>query len=241
MRRFRTLSVAFSEVQEIVTASDKQRFSLKEESFDDLEASSSIPGPHDEPSRYRIRANQGHSLAIASEDLLKPILITDADCPQQAVHGTDPPGWSGIIKSGGLKKMGRQHIHFVTGVPEHHKKGRTEDPVPSSGASNPATQTKGVDRDSAEIVGDDGTKESASSAKSGAETVISGMRKSATIMIWVDVVRSMKDGGLSWWRSDNGVILTEGNEDGWIKMEWVDRVERRGTGEVLWRRPAKTS
>jgi len=231
----------FSEVQEIVTASDKQRFSLKEDSSDGLEASSSRPGFQDDPSHYRIRANQGHSLAIASEDLLKPIMITDADCPQQAVHGTDPLAWTGILKSGGLKKMGRQHIHFATGVPDFHKEGKGLDDVPSVGASSPAAQTKGVDKDSAEIVGDDGTKESASSAKSGAETVISGMRKSATIMIWVDVVRSMKDGGLSWWRSDNGVILTEGDEDGWVKMKWVDRVERRGTGEVLWQRPAKTS
>jgi len=229
----------FSEIQEIVTASDKQRFSLKEDSSDGLEASSSRPGFHDDPSHYRIRANQGHSLAIASEDLLKPIVITDADCPQQAVHGTDPLAWNAILKSGGLKKMGRQHIHFATGVPDFHKKARTEDTVPSLGASSQAAQTNSVEKDGADIVGDDGTKESASSAKSGAETVISGMRKSATIMIWVDVVRSMKDGGLSWWRSDNGVILTEGDEDGWVKMEWVDRVERRGIGEVLWQRPAK--
>lgn len=231
----------FSEIQEIVTASDKQRFSLKEDSSDGLEASSSKPGFHDDPSHYRIRANQGHSLAIASEDLLKPIVITDTDCPQQAVHGTDPLGWKGIIKSGGLKKMGRQHIHFATGVPNYHNKSKSADAVPSVGASAPATQTKEVEKDGSEIVGDDGTKESTSSAKPGAETVISGMRKSATIMVWVDVVRSMKDGGLLWWRSDNGVILTEGDEEGWVKMEWVDRVERRGTGEILWQRSAKNS
>jgi len=241
LRRFHPLSVKFSEVQEIVAASDKQRFSLKKVSSDGSEASSSRSGLNDNPSDYLIRANQGHSLAIASEDLLKPILITDADCPQQAVHGTDPLAWNAILKSGGLKKMGRQHIHFATGVPNFHKNGKSPDAVASLGTPSLAAQTKSDDKDSAKIVGDDGTTKSVSSAKSDAETVISGMRKSATIMIWVDVARSMRDGGISWWRSDNGVILTEGDEDGWVKMEWIERVERRGTGEVLWQRPPKSS
>lgn len=132
--------------------------------------------------------------------------------------------------------MGRQHIHFATGIPNYHKKSGH----PSNEILNLAEEAQSTDKAKEDVVGDDGTTKSASSAKSGSETVISGMRKNASIMIWVDLVRSAKDGGLKWWRSDNGVILTEGDTDGWVKMEWVDRVERRRTGEVLWQRE-KTS
>lgn len=51
---------------------------------------------------------------------------------------------------------------------------------------------------------------------------------------------------LKWWRSSNGVILTEGNERGFVPLDFVEYVERRvptrglkaGNGErsVIWRR-----
>ena len=61
--------------------------------------------------------------------------------------------------------------------------------------------------------------------------VLSGMRRDATILVWVDVRRSSK-GGVKWWRSANGVVLTDGL-DRKLGLEWVAWVERRGTGEVL--------
>lgn len=67
------------------------------------------------------------------------------------------------------------------------------------------------------------------------EQVVSGMRSSANILVWVDVKRSAREGGIKWWRSENGVVLTEGDGKGEVKLEWVRRVERRGTGEVIWR------
>lgn len=63
--------------------------------------------------------------------------------------------------------------------------------------------------------------------------VISGMRATAQILIWVDVKRSLA-GGLKWWKSANGVILTEGDANKFVLMEWVNRVERRG-GELIWK------
>lgn len=65
--------------------------------------------------------------------------------------------------------------------------------------------------------------------------VISGMRKDCTHLIWVDIIKSMQEGGLKWWRSENGVILSEGNEAGLVRVEFVDRVEERKTGKVVWR------
>lgn len=66
------------------------------------------------------------------------------------------------------------------------------------------------------------------------DKVISGMRSGCTIVIWVDVKKSLA-GGVKWWRSENGVILTEGvGEPKSLGFEWVKWVERRGSGEILY-------
>lgn len=223
--------MTFPEIQDIVTNNDKQRFSLVPASLDN---SSQSLDTADDPSHFIIRANQGHSLAISSEDLLKPVLPTDPDCPQQVVHGTDMAAWMGILKSGGLKKMGRQHMHFATGIPDYHKKAALPKCVPEAAASQSSKEAGDSATDDIEVVGEDGTKNSALKANVDSDPVISGMRKSATIMIWVDLKRSAEKAGLKWWKSDNGVILTEGDIDGMLILKWVTRVEKRGTGDILW-------
>ena len=66
------------------------------------------------------------------------------------------------------------------------------------------------------------------------DAVVSGMRSTSTVVIWVDVKKSLK-GGVKWWRSENEVILTEGvGEPKMLGLEWVKWVERRGDpGEIL--------
>ncbi len=67
-----------------------------------------------------------------------------------------------------------------------------------------------------------------------AEPVISGMRKDAQILIYVDAKKAM-DKGLKWWKSENEVVLTEGDERGMLGLEFVVRVEERKEGlGVLW-------
>ena len=66
-------------------------------------------------------------------------------------------------------------------------------------------------------------------------TVISGMRKDCTHLIWVNIPKSIREGDLTWWRSENGVILTEGDEHGIVPLQSIDRVEERRTGKVIWR------
>lgn len=237
LRRFQALSVTLAEIQDIVANNDKQRFSLIPSS--NPATSPSKASTSENSSAYLIRANQGHSLTISSEDLLKPVLPTDPDCPQQVVHGTNAAAWEGIYRSGGLKKMGRQHIHFSTGIPDYHNKTPSSNSNTNNAAPKSSPKAESDVADELEVVGEDGTKKSTSKVDAGQEAVISGMRKSATIMIWVDLARSAEQGGVKWWRSDNGVILTEGDHEGMVKMEWVDRVERRGTGEILWRRTEK--
>ncbi|KAL9029103.1 MAG: hypothetical protein Q9196_002616 [Gyalolechia fulgens] len=173
------------------------------------------------PSDWLIRATQGHSLPIASSALLTPLLPTDEQCPALAVHGTMTPRWKTIVQTGALKKMGRQHIHFAMGVPS------------SSSAKNPmVTTTK--PGETATIDLDDARDRTNADAEVEGEQVISGMRNGADVLVWVHVKRSAEDGGIQWWKSENGVVLTEGDEKGEVPLKWVDRVEKRETGEVIW-------
>ena len=72
------------------------------------------------------------------------------------------------------------------------------------------------------------------SGKDGERAVISGMRKDASVLVWVDVKKAMEEGELNWWRSSNGVVLTEGDAKGMVEVKFVKRVVKRGTGKVIW-------
>lgn len=169
----------------------------------------------------------------------------DENCPDEVVHGTFEDTWAKILKSGGLKKMGRQHVHFAMGVPTSSSSSRNPgtgkpDPKGSIVSKNKSASAEDEDDDDIAIdtfnitAGIPASIKTSNPAKPE-ETVISGMRASANILIWVDVKRSAVEGGLEWWRSANGVVLTEGDGEGKVGLEWVRRVERRGTGEVVWR------
>ncbi|KAI1793467.1 KptA family-domain-containing protein [Ganoderma leucocontextum] len=54
--------------------------------------------------------------------------------------------------------------------------------------------------------------------------VISGMRSSSQILIFVDVQKAL-DAGIKFYLSANGVVLTEGNKKGFLPPEFFSRVE----------------
>ncbi|KAJ6559168.1 KptA family-domain-containing protein [Mycena vulgaris] len=56
------------------------------------------------------------------------------------------------------------------------------------------------------------------------ENVISGMRGSSQVLIFVNVQRAL-DEGIKFFLSNNGVILTEGDERGILGTQFFDRVE----------------
>jgi 2'-phosphotransferase len=59
------------------------------------------------------------------------------------------------------------------------------------------------------------------------------MRKNSSILVYVDVEAAMK-AGIKFFVSENGVILTEGNEEGFLPYEFFKRVEsRKKDGGVL--------
>lgn len=66
------------------------------------------------------------------------------------------------------------------------------------------------------------------------EKVVSGIRKGANVLVWVDVRKSAEEGGVKWWRSANGVVLTQGDTNGIVGLEWFKKVVDRKSGDLIW-------
>jgi 2'-phosphotransferase len=195
------------QIQRIVANNDKQRYSLAEKPasiyYDaDKDSSSENDGDPDGNSAtvLCIRANQGHSIDfIDPYQLLELLSSGELVSLPTVVHGTYYPAWD-LIKTGGLNRMTRQHIHFATGLP-------------------PTSKTP----DGAEING-----------------VISGMRQTAEVRIFIDT-RKCADDGIPFFRSANGVILTSGKDDcGILPTEYFSYVTDRGGTILLDNRNANT-
>ena len=169
------------------------------------------PDPHN----YLIRARQGHSMkTVDAASLLQQLSLNGGDeLPDTVVHGTFHASWPKILKSGGLKCMGRNHIHFASGPP-------LSSILPDGIHGRVATPKGG---------GGPGKKEG----------VISGMRADAQILIYIDLKRAL-EAGCPFWVSENGVILSEGvaTQDGGEKLlplEFFDVVVERKNGlGVIW-------
>ncbi|EXJ59252.1 hypothetical protein A1O7_06684 [Cladophialophora yegresii CBS 114405] len=198
-------------------------------------------------SRFFIRATQGHSMkTIEAEGLLTPISLDDpASVPDTVVHGTFYGAWEEILRSGGLKSMRRNHVHFASGP--SLQEVWPEAAVPVSSVSDAALGEDGSRAPRAN--GDDGVNDSTSHQDHGINSssdsnkdntqppnqhqnnhtsnhghshknlpdllgknkVISGMRHDAQILIYIDIRRALTDEQeMKWWRSENGVILTDG-------------------------------
>lgn len=67
--------------------------------------------------------------------------------------------------------------------------------------------------------------------------VVSGMRGDAELLVYVDVGKSLEEGAMSWWVSDNGVVLTEGiGEAGLVPVKYFKEVVgRKEDVGVLWK------
>ena len=136
-----------------------------------------------EPSHFLIRATQGHSIkSVDAASFLEPLTLADeAKLPDTVVHGTFHGAWPAILESGGLKCMGRNHVHFASG--------------PSLASTLAEVQERGGDQ--------------AQVHPKNEKQVISGMRWDAQVLIYIDLRRALA-AGCPFWRSENGVILSEG-------------------------------
>jgi 2'-phosphotransferase len=163
----------------VVETSDKRRFKLEER-----RASEFYPdcrGMEHDRWILCIRANQGHSI----EGILDPNLLLTQLSPTELVavpmivHGTYEAAWDNNIQTHGLSCMGRNHIHFATGLPTPRKRGEGS------------------------------TKDTALDVSTSRQSVTSGIRRSCQIYIYIDAKKCVRD-GIVFYRSDNGVLLTNG-------------------------------
>lgn len=179
----RTLNVTVQEVTQVCADNEKQRFAMKPAAGGEGSTDTN------NPAHWLIRANQGHSIKLESEALLRPVTLEADNVPPVVVHGTYFAFWPRIVESGGLRRMGRTHVHCSTGLPDDE------------------------------------------------QGVISGMRKDAEVLVYVDVRRSLEDGAMTWWISDNGVVLTEGvGEEGLVPAKYFKEVVgRKEDAGTLWK------
>ncbi|KAJ8405184.1 hypothetical protein AAFF_G00321750 [Aldrovandia affinis] len=96
--QFRSFSL--EDLESVVANNDKQRFKLR---------------AHPEDGRLQIRANQGHSVQVTDLEL-RAVQPDAPDCPREAVHGSYLQHWPSI-RSQGLRRMKRTHIHLAPGLP----------------------------------------------------------------------------------------------------------------------------
>jgi 2'-phosphotransferase len=223
--RLRSLKATLEDIKDVVTSNEKQRFNL-------LFSPTPRPDPSDsssatesqKPGDYLIRANQGHSLPISSIALeLIPVTLEAGNIPKTVVHGTYYAAWRAIMETGGLSRMDRGHVHFAVGVPGEKGKRAAQDqgtpksvPAPIEGEDDATGEEKEV-------------------------KVKSGMRLDAQVLVYIDVPRALQAPEeatrLKWWTSANNVILSEGDANGIVSIEWFSKVVDRKAGNVvLWER-----
>ena len=87
-------------VRAVVENNDKQRLALGT----------------DESGRPTIRANQGHTVKVVDSAALLT-RVTDAAQCGACVHGTTRAAWR-LIRTSGLCRMARNHVHMALGTPE---------------------------------------------------------------------------------------------------------------------------
>ncbi|KKK24857.1 hypothetical protein AOCH_002368 [Aspergillus ochraceoroseus] len=216
-RKLKSLKVTFPEIIAAVETSDKKRFALRylpatpqpptptptpattepassaetdaDEAEDTRNANTTATAlaastSDQDAAHYLIRATQGHSIkSVAAESLLERLsLEKPGSLPETVVHGTYHSVWPQILASGGVKCMGRNHAHFATG------------PSVESVLDALSTATWAKKGEEAEEAG---------------QPVISGMRHDAQVLVYIDLRKALQ-AGCPFWKSENGVILSEG-------------------------------
>ncbi|XP_015127456.1 tRNA 2'-phosphotransferase 1 [Diachasma alloeum] len=141
-----------ADIRRVVSTNSKNRFTLVE----------------DEDRGLQIKANQGHSLPSVNRLSLKPLINPNF----QIIHGTYLRNWN-IIKTQGLSRMKRNHIHFSKDL-----------------------------------------------------NFTCGLRRTAEVFIFINYSQSIEN-GIEFFESENGVILSPGDEYGVIEPRYFSKVVTR--------------
>lgn len=209
-RALKSLKITFDELKEVVAKNDKQRFSM-------IMASSLDEVPED--------ADAGQ------EEPAQQVDMTSNDPNDYLIRANQ--GHSIKVDTDGLLTPITREAGNVPAIVVHGTDERAWALILKGGGLRRMTRNhihfaSGLPA---------GLKllESSSGADGAADAapVISGMRMSSTVLIYVDINAAL-DKGIPFFVSENGVILTEGNEQGVLPYEFFSRVEnRKKDGGVL--------
>jgi len=119
-RMLKDKQVTLMDIQKLAEVDKKQRYAIKSEPNPNANANEASSSE----TKYWIRANQGHSLKsegtieLDFEHLLKDLTIAEIEqkkWTEVICHGTNLQALKEILKSRGLNRMSRTHIHFSCG------------------------------------------------------------------------------------------------------------------------------
>jgi putative RNA 2'-phosphotransferase len=102
-------------VEELLAACAREHFPITREQLEDVVATSDKQRFAFDPTGTRIRANQGHSTPV-------DLRLEPAAPPALLYHGTGAQ-YVEAIRSEGLRKMARHHVHMSIDVPTATKVG----------------------------------------------------------------------------------------------------------------------
>lgn len=113
--KFGKIKWTVEDLLQVVATNDKKRFKVDERLKSEFYPDGSITS---DEKILCIRANQGHSICTIDPNLLLTKLSPEQlSAIPTIVHGTYEDAWNQHIRVEGLKCMGRNHIHFATGLP----------------------------------------------------------------------------------------------------------------------------
>ena len=216
-RALKSLNITFSELKDVVAKNDKQRFSM-------IAASALEKAPEEavEAGREEEPAQQHVVVDMTSDD--------PSDYLIRANQGHSIK----VDTEGLLTPITREAGNVPTTV-VHGTDERAWPLILKGGGLRRMTRNH-IHFASGLPAGFKPLESSAATAAGGAvdaAPVISGMRVSSTVLIYVDIGAAL-DKGIRFFLSENGVILTEGNGEGVLPYEFFSRVEsRKKDGGVL--------
>ncbi|PYI07307.1 hypothetical protein BO78DRAFT_341864 [Aspergillus sclerotiicarbonarius CBS 121057] len=239
-RKLKSLKVTFPEVVEAVASSDKKRFAL-------LYAPPTTTSG--ESTDMETKEKESTASTDAKEECTAAALAastTDSTPTHYLIRATQGHSIKSVEATHLLEKLSLEEKDKLPGTVVHGTFHSAWPAIVASGglrcmgrnqvhfATGPAVE---------EVIGQLGQKmENGDKGK-----VISGMRRDAQVLIYVDVERALA-AGCPFWRSENGVILSEGidvvsggegggNGEKMVPLEFVDVVVERklGMGKI-WER-----
>jgi 2'-phosphotransferase len=212
-RNLKSLKITFAELKGVVADNDKQRFSLI--------PISEAPQTSDDPSEVTV---DDVATAITFE-------VDESDPANYLIRANQ--GHSIKVEDEGLLEPITLDSELPTTV-VHGTTHRAWPLILSTGGLKKMTRNH-VHFASGLPAGFKSLEDVAGAqAELSADPVISGMRNSSGILIFIDLKKAL-EGGLKFGRSANGVILSEGNENGIIPSQYFLRVEerKRGLGIIM--------